>query len=230
MIGLPTTPIVSLILAQNEDRVIGADDTIPWSNKKDLQFYKHNTLSKVVIIGRVTYDSLPDVALRGRTYIVVTRDESRMKQRKGVGVVYFAKSIDMAFVSAFQMCREDPKLQGIVFAGGADVYTQALNMGLVDEILVTRIYAETPKDAKRLTRSPLNLDEIFDDTEGVRVELVGQEFSCVDDTTDCFLQEGEESDCGADWYLLARIDADTNFETFLNVKFNANLKAAEIAI
>jgi len=76
-----TTPAgrarVGLIWAEAADRVIGADGGMPWHVPEDLAHFKAITTGSPVVMGRKTWDSLPDRfrPLPGRRNIVVTRSE-----------------------------------------------------------------------------------------------------------------------------------------------------------
>ena len=56
--------------------VIGPDGGLPWRLKSDLALFKAMTLGKPVIMGRKTWDSLPQPPLPGRINIVLSRDGS----------------------------------------------------------------------------------------------------------------------------------------------------------
>ena len=64
---------IVIIAAVADNGVIGANNTIPWRLKGDLQRFKAMTMGKPVVMGRKTFLSLKR-PLHGRTNIVVTRD------------------------------------------------------------------------------------------------------------------------------------------------------------
>lgn len=66
-----------LIWAQNERGLIGADGDLPWHIPEDLGHLRTLTWGKSVIMGRATWDSLPEKfrPLPGRRNIVLTRNE-----------------------------------------------------------------------------------------------------------------------------------------------------------
>jgi dihydrofolate reductase len=68
------SPVV-LVWAQTPSGVIGADNTIPWHLPEDLAHFKRATMGHAVVMGRKTWDSLPERnrPLPGRRNIVVTR-------------------------------------------------------------------------------------------------------------------------------------------------------------
>ncbi len=63
---------IAMIAAMAANRVIGADNKMPWHLPADLQHFKAVTMGKPVIMGRKTYESIGK-ALPGRTNIVITR-------------------------------------------------------------------------------------------------------------------------------------------------------------
>ncbi len=64
---------IVLIVAVADNGVIGANGTIPWRLKSDMQRFKTMTMGKPVVMGRKTFLSLRR-PLPGRTNIVMTRD------------------------------------------------------------------------------------------------------------------------------------------------------------
>ncbi len=64
---------ISLIAALAKNRVIGANNTLPWRLPEDLKRFKALTMGHPIIMGRKTYESIGR-ALPGRLNIVVTRN------------------------------------------------------------------------------------------------------------------------------------------------------------
>jgi dihydrofolate reductase len=67
---------VHLIWAQARNGVIGADGTIPWRLPGEQRMFKERTMGATVVMGRATWDSLPERVrpLPGRRNVVLTRD------------------------------------------------------------------------------------------------------------------------------------------------------------
>jgi dihydrofolate reductase len=65
---------VSLVWAQAHDRVIGAAGRLPWRLPEDLRLFRELTTGSTVVMGRRTWESLPDRSrpLPGRTNVVLT--------------------------------------------------------------------------------------------------------------------------------------------------------------
>jgi dihydrofolate reductase len=66
---------LGLIWAQSTSGVIGRDNGIPWRLPEDLARFKELTMGHVVVMGRLTWESLPAKVrpLPGRKNVVVTR-------------------------------------------------------------------------------------------------------------------------------------------------------------
>lgn len=64
---------VAMIAAMAENRVIGANNRMPWHLPADLQHFKAITLGKPVLMGRKTFESIGR-PLPGRRNIVISRD------------------------------------------------------------------------------------------------------------------------------------------------------------
>jgi dihydrofolate reductase len=67
---------VALIWAQARDGVIGAGGQLPWRLPEDLALFRELTTGSTVVMGRRTWESLPERfrPLPGRTNVVLTSD------------------------------------------------------------------------------------------------------------------------------------------------------------
>jgi dihydrofolate reductase len=67
---------VGLVWAQARDGVIGADGGLPWSLPEDLALFRRLTMGSTVVMGRRTWESLPERfrPLPGRRNVVLTSD------------------------------------------------------------------------------------------------------------------------------------------------------------
>lgn len=65
-----------LIVAMSKNLVIGKNNKIPWHVPEDLKFFKDITMNSILVMGRKTFDSLPNGPLRNRHHIVITRTPS----------------------------------------------------------------------------------------------------------------------------------------------------------
>ncbi len=66
---------IAMIAAMANNRVIGADNDMPWHLPADLKHFKQVTMGKPVIMGRKTYESIGR-ALPGRPNVVITTNSA----------------------------------------------------------------------------------------------------------------------------------------------------------
>jgi len=115
-------PIISIIVAMAENRVIGNDNSLPWHLPADLKHFKAMTLGKPIIMGRKTWESLPG-KLPGRIHIVVTSNPEY--QADGCTVVN-------SLQGALNAAGDVPE---VMIVGGGMLYAQALP--LADRVYLT---------------------------------------------------------------------------------------------
>jgi dihydrofolate reductase len=65
-------PLISIVAAMADNRVIGRNNRLPWHLPADLARFRRLTLDKPIVMGRQTWESLPGLLPR-RTHIIVTR-------------------------------------------------------------------------------------------------------------------------------------------------------------
>ena len=128
-------PRLHLIFARAANGVIGRNGTLPWHLPADLAHFKRKTLGQTVIMGRKTWDSLPERfrPLPGRRNIVVTRQPQ-----------WSAEGAERAgsLEQALALCTGETDAWVI---GGADLYAQALPLASSAE--VTELHADFDGDA-----------------------------------------------------------------------------------
>lgn len=108
--------IISLIVAIDNNRLIGANNGLPWRLPDDMRWFKEQTMGKPVIMGRKTYDSIPAKfkPLHGRHNIIITRNAQY--RAEGCTVV---QSLSEALAAA----GDAPE---VMIGGGAQIYAAAL--------------------------------------------------------------------------------------------------------
>ena len=133
------TPMLTVgPIARARNGVIGRDGTLPWRLKTDLIHFKALTLGKPVIMGRKTWESLPNGKLPGRLNLVITRDGSF--EAKGAVVCE-------TFTEAVAIAREQAVEDGaseICVIGGASLFELALPRA--KRIYLTEVHAEVAGD------------------------------------------------------------------------------------
>lgn len=68
---------INIVVAHSKENVIGVNNTIPWKLPSDLKNFKKITSGKIVIMGRKTFESIPDKfkPLPKRRNVVLTRNK-----------------------------------------------------------------------------------------------------------------------------------------------------------
>lgn len=114
---------------------IGKNGKLPWDNlPKDMAYFKKITEGHPVIMGRKTWDSIPDrfKPLVNRTNIVISRTLSRITHDK----TYVESSLPKAIRTGLSIDNE------IFIIGGAEIYKAS--MPFVDRIYRTVINTTIP--------------------------------------------------------------------------------------
>jgi dihydrofolate reductase len=140
-----------LMVALAENGVIGANGTIPWRVRSDVQRLKAMTMGKPVVMGRKTFESLPR-PLPGRTNIVITRD----KTFRAAGAV-----VTTSFADARAIARGDAlrrSVTEIAVIGGAEIYAQWMDRA--DRLEVTEVQATPEGDTFFPAIDPADWQEV----------------------------------------------------------------------
>jgi dihydrofolate reductase len=126
-------------LARARNGVIGRDGRLPWRLSSDLRRFKALTLGKPVIMGRKTWESLPNRPLPGRLNIVLSRQAA--SEVEGALVCDdFAEAVEIAREQAAEDGADE-----VCVIGGADLFARALPRAT--RIYLTEVEAEPPGDA-----------------------------------------------------------------------------------
>ena len=140
---------VTIVAAVTRNGVIGRDGGIPWRIPEDMVRFRELTTGHAVVMGRRTWESLPDQfrPLPGRDNVVVTRNSD-----------WSAQGADRAgsVEDALDLLESAPR---VFVIGGGEIYAAALP--LADELLLTEIAADIDGDT---TFPAWNRDE-FDEVE-----------------------------------------------------------------
>lgn len=158
---------VSIIVAFSKNFVIGNQNEIPWYIREDMQYFKKTSMDKIVIMGRKTYESIPENhrPLVGRTTYLLTRDRDYTIDHSDVKIFH---SFPVALFAAKLASTENE----IIIAGGAEVYKQA--MPHADKIYATVIQQDFKGDV--LFPPPLvedwYLSDSFEDFHDTQLDLL----------------------------------------------------------
>ena len=131
---------IAMIAAMAKNRIIGADNDMPWHLPADLKHFKAITLGKAVIMGRKTYESIGR-ALPGRPNIVITSNTDYSLSDATV-----VDSPESAFEVAKALSPEGSDNDEIMIIGGGTIYQAFLDRA--DTLYLTHIDLAVDGDTK----------------------------------------------------------------------------------
>lgn len=120
--------MLSLIAAISENNCIGKSNSIPWYLPEDLKHFKKLTTGKVVVMGRKTWESIPEKfrPLPNRKNVVITRN-TQLVFPSGVEVYQNIK----------EALRKHQN-EEVVIIGGGELYTQTIESA--DTLYITHVH------------------------------------------------------------------------------------------
>jgi dihydrofolate reductase len=129
---------VTLVAAVARNLVIGAAGEIPWRLPGEQAMFKSLTMGHVLVMGRLTYDSIGR-PLPGRTTVVVTRQTDWQPDGGPHDDVLVAPDLDSALRRAAEVDDQ------IFVVGGGEIYEAA--MPYADRLVISWVDREPPGDA-----------------------------------------------------------------------------------
>jgi dihydrofolate reductase len=122
---------LAIIVATDEQGLIGKNNDLPWKLSADLQYFRRVTMGKPLIMGRNTHESIGR-PLPGRQNIIVTKNPDYKVD--GCTVVHSTKE-------AFQACSD---AEEAMVMGGASLYEQLLPQA--EKLYLTLVHASLEGD------------------------------------------------------------------------------------
>lgn len=68
--------MLAFVWAEDQNRLIGSGDKLPWRLPNDVKFFKDITMRGDILTGRKTYETIPNRPLKDRRNIVLTSDKN----------------------------------------------------------------------------------------------------------------------------------------------------------
>ncbi len=126
--------MITIVAAVACNGCIGKDGVLPWRIPDDMKRYRAITMGKVVVMGRKTWESIPERfrPLPGRTNVVVTRQDGYPLP---AGVECYASLTDALTAHAGD---------DVVVNGGGAVYAEA--MARADVLDLTHVHCDVDGD------------------------------------------------------------------------------------
>ncbi len=128
---------ISLIAALGHERAIGKNNQLLWNLPGDMKRFKELTAGHPVIMGRKTWESLPEKfrPLPGRTNFVVTK--SGWYEAEGAQTAF-------SFPEALSYAKDAPGGDEVFVIGGGELYRAALPFA--SRLYLTLVDDTTPGD------------------------------------------------------------------------------------
>lgn len=126
--------IVSQIVAVSENWIIGRNNDLPWNMPDDMAWFQRITMGHHVIMGRRNYEANGNMALSGRTNVVISRQEKLVLQ-DSIVVSSLENALDIA--------RKEMQKE-VFIIGGGEIYR--LSMPITDRVYLTVIHTRLKGD------------------------------------------------------------------------------------
>lgn len=123
-----------LIVAMSKNGVIGHNNKLPWNIPEDLANFSELTKGHIVIMGRKTFESLPNGPLKNRLNIILSR--SVYNNNFNENVIF----ITMEHLNTIINLHQTPNKK-IFIIGGSEIYKifieycDTIHMTLIDEMV-----------------------------------------------------------------------------------------------
>lgn len=119
---------MKIIVACDENGLIGDKNKIPWHIPEDLKHFKRTTNGHPIIMGRKTWESIGKKPLHGRKNVVFTRNLSNrtVYNHRDVRFTNDIESVCLTYNEGFVI-------------GGSQIYKVFMDMGKIDEIIMSCI-------------------------------------------------------------------------------------------
>lgn len=132
-----------IIACINQKRVLGNEGKLLYHIGNDLTNFKRMTVGNVIIMGRKTFESLPNnEPLKDRVNIIITNNEEYgvSAEFKNVYIVHSVKD-------AVELCDAFFGDKEVFVIGGESIYRQFMEENLVDEMRLTIVNDDADGDA-----------------------------------------------------------------------------------
>lgn len=132
---------LNIILAVDDKYGYSLNDKIPWNYREDLKHFRQKTLNTILIMGKKTWDSIPnkDKFVERRLCFVLSRSfpDSALgyDDWHDFGNYYFLNSYELAL----DICKGKFEYDDIFVIGGKELYMKALQDVNLQNLFVTRV-------------------------------------------------------------------------------------------
>jgi len=132
--------MINIVVAADINGIIGNKGKVPWDIPEDRKFFKKLTTGHYVIMGRKTWDSLPEQyrPLPNRENLIITHLGPQWGGTEGNMIGEWDQTYCGSLERALDLTTDKPEKE-IFIIGGGQIYKEALEKDLVDRIYLTYI-------------------------------------------------------------------------------------------
>lgn len=124
------TKKIAAIWAQDQNGLIGKNQSLPWHLPAELKHFKEITYGHAILMGRVTFDGMDQRVLPNRTSLILTKDPNYTVENESVLIFHDLPSV-------LKWYEEQEK--NLYIIGGGQIFS--LFQHHLDEIIKTEIHA-----------------------------------------------------------------------------------------
>jgi len=124
--------MIALLWAEDENGIIGKDNTLPWHLPSDLKYFKAETLNHKIVMGRKTFEGMGKRLLPKRETILLTRQKDYAFE--GATVLNNVQDV-------LDLDKDDEPL---FIIGGSEIFSEFLPYA--DYLYQTKIHADFEGD------------------------------------------------------------------------------------
>ena len=128
----------TILVAWDQNRLIGSNNDLPWKIKGDLKLFKERTQNHAIVMGKNTWDSLGRKPLPNRVNIVISKTLCKSQNLN----CYEFDSLEEGVTLAKVLSNKNE----IFIIGGSKIYESALKADLVDRMIVSVVRGEYSGD------------------------------------------------------------------------------------
>ncbi|MGL9682060.1 MAG: dihydrofolate reductase [Wolbachia sp.] len=122
------------VMAIDPNGVIGVNNGLPWHYLSELEHFRQVTDKQVIVMGRKTFETMPQNILKDRVPIVFSRSKLSSCYNKDI------KCIVISSMQEFLSIQNSWNYSKIFMIGGAQIARLFLEHNLISEFIVTEIY------------------------------------------------------------------------------------------
>jgi len=173
--------MITILVAFDDNRLIGRDGKLPWHIPEDLALFKKRTMGQIVVMGRKTWEGLPKRPLVGRINVIISSNFIEVPNTHSLrpNPMRIYNSLKQAVKDVGSHRRPWPKnwypQPDIFIIGGGQLYRSA--MKIADRIIVSKIHGKFegdtyfPKIGWRWRKKNVEHHDGFDVVEYHRMRL-----------------------------------------------------------